>query len=195
VGIIGLGGIGGRLAELVRPLGPARILACDPYIAAERAASLGAGVVSREELMRSSDYVVVTCPLTDETRGSIGATELGWMKPSAYFINIARGGIVDEEALVEVLRVRAIAGAATDVFASEPAGSVHPLYELDNIIVAPHSIAWTDEFFERMGVMCCRQAVSLFDGVIPDGLVNVEVLDRPAFTKKLERFKEARRRV
>ena len=194
VGIIGLGGIGGRLVELLRPFGAAEVLALDPYASPERAVSLGVRCVALDELLRSSDYVVVSCPLTEETRGLLGDTELGLMKPTAFLVNAARGGIVDEGALVRALRAHAIAGAASDVFALEPAGAEHPFYELDNIVLAPHSIAWTDEFFERMGTMCCRQAISLFGGAIPEGLVNRDVVGRPAFAKKLQGFRERGRR-
>jgi phosphoglycerate dehydrogenase-like enzyme len=192
VGIIGLGGIGGCLAELLRPFRVAGILTFDPYVVHQRAASLGVRVVALDELLGGSDFVVVSCPLTEETQGLVGAPELGLMKPTAYLINIARGGIVDENALVRALQTHAIGGAASDVFAVEPAGEQHSFYELDNIILASHCIAWTHELFAEIGRMCCRQVVSLFEGIVPEGLVNREVTQKSAFLEKIHRLKERR---
>src|ERR1041385_502925 len=103
------------------------------------------------------------------------------MKPTAYLINTARGGIVNEEALVDALKNKRIAGAASDVYEKEPTGKEHSYTQLDNIILAPHCIAWTDELFCEIGTMACKQAVALSKGEIPTGLVNKEVLDRPGF--------------
>jgi phosphoglycerate dehydrogenase-like enzyme len=177
VGIIGLGGIGSTLVGLLQPFG-VEVAAYDPYV------DRGIRRVDLRELLSTSDYVVVTCPLTEQTRGMLGREQLALMKRSAYLINTARGGIVDEAALYELLRDRKIAGAAVDVFASEPVTS-HPFFELDNVLLAPHSIAWTDELFEEIGTMCCRQLVTLSRGDIPPGLVNKEVLERPGFISKV----------
>ena len=100
--------------------------------------------------MRESDFVVVACLLNDETRGLIGARELALMKPTAYFVNVARGPIVDEKALYEVLAARRIAGAGLDVFEQEPTPAENPILKLDNVIVAPHALAWTDELFANI---------------------------------------------
>jgi phosphoglycerate dehydrogenase-like enzyme len=188
VGIVGLGGIGGHLAGLLHPFGTQEVIAFDPYAGQARAKSLGVRMVELSELLKESDFVAVCCPLTEETRGLLGVAELALMKPSAYLINTARGGIVDETALVERLKSRAIAGAAIDVFASEPVSGQHPLCQLDNVILAPHAIAWTDELFEDLGNMCCRQAVTLTRGQIPEGLVNKEVCERSRFQEKLQRW-------
>src|SRR5207237_7324309 len=99
----------------------------DPYIGPARAKSLGVRVVALSELLQISDYVAVCCPLTEETRGLLGVTELALMKPSAYLINTARGGIVDENALVERLKSRGIAGAWIDVVATAPGTDTTPL--------------------------------------------------------------------
>lgn len=188
VGIIGLGGIGGHLAGLVRPFGAQEVIAFDPHVGPARAKSLGVKMVELSELLNASDYVAVCCPLTEETRGLLGSAELALMKPTAYLINTARGGIVDENALVERLKSGGIAGAAIDVFASEPISGQHPLCQLDNVILAPHAIAWTDELFEELGNMCCRQAATLARGEIPEGLVNKEVQQRPGFQEKVQRW-------
>ena len=188
VGIVGLGGIGGRLAGLLGPFGTQEVVAFDPYIGPARAKSVGVRMVALSELLQISDYVVVCCPLTEETRGLLGPAELALMKPGAYLINTARGGIVDEDSLVERLKSGGIAGAAIDVFASEPVSDQHPLCQLDNVILAPHAIAWTDELFEELGNMCCRQVEILARGQIPEGLVNKEVCERSRFQEKLQRW-------
>jgi phosphoglycerate dehydrogenase-like enzyme len=110
------------------------------------------------------------------------------MKPSAYLINAARGGIVNEDALVGALTEKQLAGAAIDVFASEPATAEHPLCHLENIILAPHAIAWTHELFAEIGHKCCEQVASLSRGQLPGGLVNKEVAGRRGFQEKLWRF-------
>jgi phosphoglycerate dehydrogenase-like enzyme len=112
------------------------------------------------------------------------------MKATAFLINTARGGIVDEEALFEVLQNRQIAGAAVDVFAVEPVVTDHPFSKLDNVLLAPHSIAWTDEIFHDIGEMASRMTQTLAEGKIPSGVINREVLQRPKFQTKLRRFQK-----
>jgi phosphoglycerate dehydrogenase-like enzyme len=188
VGLVGVGGIGGTLVELLRPFGAAEIVAYDPYVSAARTEQLRVRLLPLSELLRLSDYVVICCPLTEETRNLLGTSELALMKPTAYLLNAARGGIVNEEALVEVLKLKKIAGAAIDVFASEPVSPQHPLCQLENVILAPHAIAWTDELFAEIGYQCCRQVTMLARGDIPEGLVNKKVRERPGFQKKLQRY-------
>jgi phosphoglycerate dehydrogenase-like enzyme len=192
LGLVGAGGINGRLVELVRPFGMRPVLAYDPYVAPDRAAALGVTLAPLEHVMRAADFVSVSCPLTDGTRNLIGARELGWMKPEAYLINTARGGIVEEAPLVEALRARRLAGAAVDVFAVEPAGAAHPLAALDNVLLAPHCIGWTHEMFRDNGRMACASALAVLRGDLPVGVVNPEVLERPGFIRKLERLRSRR---
>jgi phosphoglycerate dehydrogenase-like enzyme len=191
LGVVGLGGIGGRLVELLRSFGMNRPLAFDPYLKPERAAQLDVELVALDRLMRDSDFVSVNCPLTEQTRDLIGAAQIARMKPTAFLLNTARGGIVNENALVEALKHKRIAGAASDVYDKEPAGKEHPFMQLDNIILAPHCIAWTEELFQEIGTMACRQAVAFAKGEIPTGLVNREVLDRPGFQAKRARWRAA----
>lgn len=191
LGVVGVGGIGGKLIELLRAFGMNKPLAFDPYLKPERAAQLGVEVVSLQRLMRESDFVSVNCPLTDQTRNLIHRELIDVMKPTAFLINTARGGIVNEEALADALKHKRIAGAATDVYGTEPAGKEHLFTQLDNILLAPHCIAWTDELFCEIGTMACLQAVALSKGEIPAGLVNLDVLDRPAFQAKIERFRRS----
>lgn len=188
IGIIGLGGIGSYLSGLLRPFLPSEVIASDPLVSPERAAALQVRLVALNELLASSDYVVISCPLAKETRGLLGAAELALMKRTAYLVNVARGGIVDEEALCQALQSGAIAGAAIDVFAVEPAPADNPLCKLDNVILAPHSIAWTYELFQEVGGMISQQMLSLLAGEIPKGVVNREVCGRPGFLRKLEQW-------
>src|SRR5262245_12256020 len=184
IGLIGLGGIGGALTQLLRPFQTAELLAFDPYVAPERAADLNTRLTDLPHLLRTSDYVVVSCPLNEQTRGLLGADELAQMKPQAYLVNAARGGIVDEVALGAALKSRRIAGAAIDVFTTEPAKQ-HPFFELDNVLLAPHAIALTYELFQEISLMCCQQAMALSRGRIPAGLINDEVRERQSFLNKL----------
>jgi len=138
--------------------------------------------------MRTSDFVSIHCPLTDQTRNLISARELGLMKPSAYLINTARGGIVDEPAIESALRESRIAGAAIDCFAVEPLAAPPRLARFDNVLLAPHSIAWTDELFRDIGRTVCRGMLDLGNGRVPNGVINREVLDRPTFRAKWKRL-------
>ena len=159
--------------------------------AREAAAELGVELVELDELLKRADFVSVHCPLTDGTRDLIGSRELALMRSDAYLLNTARGGIVDEDALYDVLSNGAIAGAALDCYVGEPILEPSRFSELDNIILAPHSIAWTDEFFTAMGRMCCQTMVDLSLGREPSGIINPEVLDQPGFQAKWDRLKRA----
>ena len=151
-------------------------------------AELGVELVELGELMRRADFVSVHCPLNEATRGLIGAAELAQMRPDAYLLNTARGGIVDEDALYEVLAQGRIAGAALDCFAGEPVTAPHRFGELDHVLLAPHSIAWTEELFRDIGRTACRFMVDLSLGRrLERGVVNPEVFDRPGFQDKWQR--------
>ena len=123
VGTIGLGNIATEAIRLLRVFDVSRFLAFDPYVSPDRAAQLGVEAVSLEDLLRQSDYVLVNCPLTPQTRGLLGKPQFALMKPDAVLINTARGPIVDESALIEALQNGRIAGAALDVFEKEPLSS------------------------------------------------------------------------
>jgi D-3-phosphoglycerate dehydrogenase len=189
VGTIGLGNIGSEFVRLVRPFGPSRILAHDPYAVAGAAEALGAELVRLETLMRESDFVVVNCLLNKETYHLLGTQELGWMKPTAHLVNCARGGIVDPAALYETLAGRRIAGAALDVFEPEPPDPADPLLKLDNVIVAPHAIGWTEEIVRDNAIADCEACLAVFRGEVPKHIVNREVLNRAGFQAKLTRYR------
>ena len=190
LGVLGLGGIGRALIKLLEGFGMAPPLAHDPFVSAEDAARIGVRLVELDELLAAADFVSIHCPLTDGTRNLIGARELGLMKANAYLINTARGGIVDEGALYAILRDGRIAGAGLDCFAEEPIVSPHRFGELENVLLAPHCIAWTDELFRDIGRTVCRGIVALRRHERPDGVVNPEVFDRPGCRDKWARLTE-----
>ena len=139
------------------------------------------------QVFAEADYVSVNCPLNDETRDLIGERELRAMKPTAFLVNTARGGIVNDPALCRALEGGWIAGAALDVYEQEPVPPTSPLLRMDHVILAPHCIAWTDDLFSEIGRACAHQVLTLSRGEVPGGVVNPEVLDRPGFLEKLRR--------
>jgi len=143
VGIIGVGRIGSRVFLKLRSFG-LRLIGCDPYLTKERAEELGIELVDHETLFRTSDFVTIHTPLNDETRHMANAKTIGWMKPTAYLINTSRGPMVDHDALAEALKEGRLAGAAIDVYDSEPPPLSYPLFSLDNVILSPH-MAWASE--------------------------------------------------
>ncbi len=189
VGTIGLGNIATEAVRLLRVMDVRRFLAFDPYASEQRAAEIGVELVSLDELLKASDYVLVNCPLTTETRGLMGREQFARMKPDAVLINTARGPIVDEAALIGALQSGQIAGAALDVFEKEPLGADSPLASMDNVILTSHSIAWTEELFRDMGRIDCEGALAIYRGEAPKNVVNPQVLENPQFLEKLARMK------
>jgi D-3-phosphoglycerate dehydrogenase len=149
VGIIGFGAIGTTLARLLRGFGCTIHYAKRTPLTADEEAALGARFATVSEILRQSDVVTLNCPLTPETAGLIDARALASMKKTAVLINVARGGIVVEDDLVEALRARTIHGAAMDVFSVEPLPPDSPLLGLDNLIVTPHIAAMAADLFDK----------------------------------------------
>jgi len=177
LGIVGIGGIGGRLVEMLGTFGMNQPIAYDPYAAEDRTKEFGVQLVDLGFLMQNSDFISINCPLTDETRNLISEHELSLVGKETFIINTARGGIINEEALIKVLTNNLIAGYATDVFANEPPVENNPLFKLDNVILAPHCIAWTHELFQEIGRKACGQVVQIAQGIIPDDVVNLDILN------------------
>ncbi len=148
LGIVGMGNIGMRVALRARAF-EMDLLVSDPYIPESHVTAIGGKWIGLDELLTDADLVTIHCPLNRETRGMIGAKELALMKRSAFLVNAARGGIIDEDALCTVLKQRKIAGAVLDVIASEPPAKDHPLIKLDNVLWTPHLGAMTLEASER----------------------------------------------
>jgi phosphoglycerate dehydrogenase-like enzyme len=188
IGTVGFGNIAREAFRLLSAFDPARLIAHDPYVDADALRKAGVEPATLEDVFRHADYVLVNCPLNAETRSLVNAERLALMKPTAFLVNTARGPIVDEAALSEALRTRRIAGAALDVFESEPLPPTSPLRELDNVILTSHSVGWTEELFRDMGRIDCEGALAVFRGEAPANVVNRDVLQRPGFQKKLERY-------
>jgi len=171
LGVVGGGGIGQELLRVSSPFGLRRLVA-DPHVSRSAIAALDASVVPLEQLLRESDFVVVACLLNDETRHLIGADQFAQMKPAAFFINVARGPIVDEPALIEALRAGRIAGAGLDVFEQEPVDPQNPLLRMENVIVTPHALCWTDECFDAIARSGLQGVVDFSLGRRPAHIVN-----------------------
>ena len=187
LGIVGLGHSGRELVRLVAPFSMT-ILAYSPHADPAEARQLGVELVALDELLRRSDFVSVHARPRPENVRMIGPDQFALMKPTAYFINIARGELVDEPALVEALQTRRIAGAALDVFEHEPLPADHPLIGLDNAILTPHWSASTSDVWRATGEAMVEGMLRASHGEVPADVVNREVLDRPEFQRKLARF-------
>lgn len=190
LGSVGVGNIGGEMFRLFAPFDFGRRIAYDPYTSPERAAQLNVELVDLETVFRESDFVTVNCPLTAETQGIVNAARLALMKPSAYLINTARGPIVVQADLTAALQAGQIAGAGLDVFEEEPLDVNHPLIQMENVILSPHALAWTDELYKLNGELACENVLAVLQGTIPRWPVNRDVLARPGFQAKLAALKE-----
>jgi phosphoglycerate dehydrogenase-like enzyme len=181
---IGVGNIGSEMFRIAAPLGM-RFIAHDPYVDPGVAADLGVTLTDLETVFQEGDFVAVNCPLSPETHHLVDAGRIALMKPTAYLINTARGPIVDQAALTEALTARRIAGAGLDVQEQEPPDPQDPLLRLDNVILTPHALCWTDQCFAGIGAAAVRSVLEVAEGRVPGGLVNKAVLGNP-------RWKEAR---
>ena len=188
LGIVGFGNTGRELARLVAPF-EMKVLTCDPYVAEAEARQQNVTLTTLEWVLREADFVCIHAKLTAETRHLIGVRELALMKPSAYFINCARGPIVDQDALTNALREGRIAGAGLDVFEFEPLPLDDPLLQLDNVMLSPHTAAHTLELSIAMGEVNSEQMLAAARGQPPRDVVNRAVLDRPGFRAKLDRWR------
>jgi D-3-phosphoglycerate dehydrogenase len=185
IGIVGIGNVGRRVAELCGGLLRMEAMAYDPYVDAEETRRRGARKVELDELLRSADFVSINCPLTEETRGMVGARQYALMKPTAYFITTARGLIHDEAALEAALREKTIAGAGLDVWGKEPPPAAHALLKFDNVIVTAHTAGVTREARANMGRIAAEQMLDALDGKPVTRIVNPLVW--PDYAKRFER--------
>ena len=178
LGIVGLGNIGLHMARIGQAMNM-RVIASSPTLTPERAQAAGVDYVPFADLFRQADAVFVATKLTDSTRGLIGRTQIALMPHTSYLVNIARGPIVDEVALVDALERRAIAGAGLDVYDQEPLPTDHPLTRLDNVVLAPH-VGWgTDRNFALMVENLVNATVTYLDGDM-SGVTNPSALERRA---------------
>ncbi len=171
LGIIGLGKIGKQVARRALAF-DMKVMAYDPYLTAEQASEAGARLVGLPELLLAADVISVHTPLTQQTRGMIGTTHLDAMKPGVHLLNVARGGIIDEAALARALASGHVAGAAIDVFATEPMAPDNPLRSAPNTVLTPHLGASTREAQARVGHEMAEQVVMALSGVTPPYALN-----------------------
>jgi len=169
LGVIGLGAIGREVARKAQALG-LTVLAHDPF--AQPGASSGVELVTLSELLARSDFVTLHCPLNSATRGLIGPAELSSMKPTAYLLNLSRGPVVDQAALVEALGSGRLAGAALDVLEAEPPDPDDPLLALDNVIITPHSSSWSVESSLQLRRDAAQNVIAVLFGAPPRSVVN-----------------------
>jgi phosphoglycerate dehydrogenase-like enzyme len=189
LGSIGIGNIGTEMFRLAKPF-DMKFIAHDPYADPKLAAELGVQLTGLEDVFRRADIVTVNCPLTAETHHLVNAERLSLMKPTAYFINTARGPIVDQKALTRILSERRIAGAGLDVLETEPPATDDPILKLDNVILAPHALCWTDQCFAGNGAADVKAVLDIQQGRVPRGIVNRKVIDDSRFKARLDRYKE-----
>jgi D-3-phosphoglycerate dehydrogenase len=171
VGIIGLGRIGALITARLQAFG-VNVVAYDPYVTSARAQQLGVTLLPLEELLAQSDFITIHMPKTPETTGMISDAQLALMKPTAFLVNVARGGLIDEDALHRALVAKTIAGAGLDVFVKEPPTD-SPLLALENVVVTPHLGASTDEAQEKAGVSVAKSVRLALSGELVPDAVNV----------------------
>jgi D-3-phosphoglycerate dehydrogenase / 2-oxoglutarate reductase len=177
VGIVGFGRIGQRLARLCRGVG-FTVVAYDPYVSAELANQAGAELVTLPTLLAVADYVSVNSPLTPETRHLLGRAQFAQMKATAYIINTSRGAVLDEAALISVLREGRIAGAALDVLEREPPDPTNPLLEMPNVILTPHAAFYSEQAYRELRFRSASEVARVLSGRYPRVLANPAVKAR-----------------
>jgi D-3-phosphoglycerate dehydrogenase len=175
IGIVGLGAVGQEVGRIAAHGFGLSVLATTR---SARAAPGGVRFVSIDELVAESDVLVLCCPLTPETRGLISAERITRMKRGALLINVSRGPVVDDAALIAALREGRLGGAALDVFSTQPLPPDHPYFSLDNVIVTPHMAGITEESMMRMGTGAAGEALRVLAGELPVNLRNPAVVER-----------------
>lgn len=166
LGIVGAGGIGQELLHVAQPFGM-KLVVADPFVDEAILAPLNAVRKPLDELLSEADFVIITCLLNETTFHLIGAPQLARMRSTAFLINMARGPVVDEAALIEALRAQRIAGAGLDVFEQEPVDPENPLLTMDNVIVTPHALCWTDQCFHDIASQGLQSVVDFSLGKRP----------------------------
>ena len=183
LGLVGCGNIGRVTARKAQCFG-LRVLGYDPYVDKSLASEYGITLVSLPELLKESDFVSVHTPLNKETWHLIGENEFRQMKPGAYFINTARGSVVDETALIKALEEKWIAGAGLDVFEKEPVSPDSPLLKMDNVVVTPHTASYSDDSFKRLRTSVGQEAARVLSGRWPKSVVNKQVKPKVNLVKE-----------
>jgi D-3-phosphoglycerate dehydrogenase len=179
LGLVGVGKIGSMVARRAAAAYNMKAIAFDPYITPEKAQEMGVTLcATMDDIFKQADVVSLHTPLTPETRGMVNAARLRLMKSTAFLVNFSRGEVIDERALYDALKAGVIAGAAIDVYDPEPPLSNNPLFELDNILLSPHSAALTGECVIRMATGAAEGVVDVLTGRRPQFVVNPGVLNK-----------------
>jgi D-3-phosphoglycerate dehydrogenase len=181
LGIVGLGKIGSLISQYSKPF-KMRVIAFDPIVTKERADSLGVELVDMDRLLGESDYITFHVPLTDKTKGMISAAQFKKMKRTVRLINTSRGGVIDEKALAEALTAKEIAGAALDVYETEPPAKDHPLFKVENVTLTPHLAASTEEAQVKVAIDIAEQFVDYFKNGVLRNSTNLAGLADPSLT-------------
>lgn len=186
VGLIGYGNIGREVSRLLEPF-DVRLLVSDPHISEADRRSAGSHIEfsTQAETLRRSDFVVLLCPLTKDTFHLVSTDELAAMRPDGYLVNVSRGPVVDQTALVSALKARRIAGAAIDVFETEPLEPGAEILTLANVIVTPHSLCWNDEMAKGCGNSAITSILDFAQGRQPGNVVNRAVVEHPRYQAHL----------
>ena len=188
VGTVCFGNIATEFFRLIAPFDTQRF-AHDPWKKQSDADPHNVTLLSLDDLLATCDVIIVMAALTKETRHLINSSNIGLMKKSGFLVNISRGPLVEESALITALQSGAIAGAGLDVFEQEPPAADNPLLSMANVVVTPHNLAWTDELGFGMGKSAFTSIVAISTGQLPSFVVNKDVLETPQFKAKLERVK------
>lgn len=176
-GIIGIGNIGSRVAEILKYGFGAKVIAYDPNLSEEEIQKRGAQPVSLEELLQTSDIISLNASLNEKNYHMLSHKEFSMMKKNVFIVNTARGELIDTEALIKALKEGKVAGAGLDVVEGEPIDENHPLLAFDNVIITPHTSAYTYECLRGMGDKVVSDVEKVLRGEIPDGVINKEVLE------------------
>jgi len=189
-GSLGAGNIGAEAFRLAKPF-DMKLIAHDPFADSKLMAEMGVELVGIEDLFRRSDILSVSCPLTEATKHIVNAELLGLMKPTSYLINTARGPVVDQKALTKALAERQIAGAGLDVLEEEPPDLNDTILGLDNVILTPHALCWTDQCFAHQGALDIQAVLEYRDGRVPTGtIVNRAALDSGSWRARISALRE-----
>lgn len=183
LGIVGFGSIGSEIARLLQPFG-LRILGTNRSGRSEAADRLGVQLVDRETILAESDVLVLCATVTPETTGWLDAAAIERMKPTAMIVNIGRGKLVVTDDLTAALAEGRLAGAALDVFDPEPLPADHPLLRLDNVLLSPHAVAWTDQFTEAVAGAALQSIIDTAEGRRAASVLNPEVFQTEAWARK-----------
>lgn len=178
VGIIGFGNIGSRVGEILKNGFNARLIAYDPYLTHKEIINRGAEPVSLEELLKTADIISINASMNSKNYHLLSFEQFALMKKGIVIVNTARGELMDEKALINALNEGKVAGAGLDVIEGEPIDETHPLLAYDNVVITPHTGAYTYESLYGMGNKVIEDIERVLKGEVPDNIVNMELLNR-----------------